>query len=274
MMVEDTHFRLDWIDPGAVGHRALAGALSDLAAMGAHSGEAYISLGIGGKLDAPGALALMAGAERLAGKTNTTIAGGDIVRAGLAVVAVTVVGWTEDEAELVGRDGAHLGDLVGVTGVLGGAAAGLAILGKRADGGAASAALIARHARPTPRLAEGLGLARAGAHAMIDLSDGLASDAVSLGQCSGVLLNIDLGRLPLAQGLDDVARQLGEDAAAMAASGGDDYELLVCVSPADRAAAERAAPDLRWIGEVKAGRGARFCDASGERALHGYEHKV
>ena len=274
-MVEQTHFRLEWTAPAAVGHRALAGALSDLAAMGAESGEAYISLGVGGALDADGALELMRGAARLAEQTATTIAGGDVVASPGAFVAVTVVGWSEDEDVLVGRDGARQGDLVGVTGAgLGAGAAGLEILAGRAPSGAGSAELIERYAQPSPRLREGLALAVLGAHAMIDLSDGLASDAALVGEASGALLDIDLDALPLAPGVAEVAAALGLDPASFGASGGEDYELCVCVAPAARAAAQRAVPSLVWIGEVREGRGARFSDAQGERLLHGYEHKL
>ncbi|MGD0384957.1 MAG: AIR synthase related protein, partial [Solirubrobacteraceae bacterium] len=85
-MVEGVHFRLDWISAADAGHRALAGALSDLAAMGATAGEAYFALGVGGKLDAAGALELMRGAERLAEECAVTIAGGDVVRSPVAFV--------------------------------------------------------------------------------------------------------------------------------------------------------------------------------------------
>jgi thiamine-monophosphate kinase len=273
-MVEQTHFRFEWMAPEAVGHRALAGALSDLAAMGAHSGEAYISLGVGGTLSADGALELMRGAERLAEQSATTIAGGDIVASPTPFVAVTVVGWAEDEAALVGRDGAQAGDLVAVTGEgLGAAAAGLAILDGRVPRTNESAGLIERYARPTPRLAEGQALAAAGAHAMIDLSDGLASDATLIGEASGMLLEIDLARVPLVPGVPEVAAALGVAAPVFAASGGEDYELCACFAAGDRGRAQRAVPGLVWIGEVAQGRGARFSDAGGEQALSGYEHR-
>ena len=273
-MVEQTHFRLEWTAPAAVGHRALAGALSDLAAMGAESGEAYISLGVGGALDADGALELMRGAERLAEQSATTIAGGDIVASPTPFVAVTVVGWAEDEAALVGRDGAQAGDLVAVTGDgLGAAAAALAILEGRAPRTSKSAELIERYERPTPRLEQGLALAAAGAHAMIDLSDGLASDAKLIGEASGVLLEIDLARVPLAPGVREAAAALAVAAPVFAAGGGEDYELCVCFAPGERERAQRAVPGLVWIGAVAPGRGARFSDAGGERVLSGYEHR-
>ncbi len=266
-MVEGVHFRLDWTAAGDVGHRALAGALSDLAAMGASAGEAYVALGVGGGLDAAGALALMKGAERLADELGVSIAGGDLVRSPAAFVTVTVVGWAADERAVVGRDGALPGDLVGVTGALGGAAAGVELLsGRRAAGGPHDGALIARHARPYPRLAEGRALAAAGVRAMIDLSDGLASDAAALAQRSGVTLEIDLDTLPLQAGVEDPLA---------AASGGDDYELCFCVAAEHRAAVQAAVAEVTWVGRVIAGEPrARFHDRDGERTLDGYQHRL
>jgi thiamine-monophosphate kinase len=265
-MVEGVHFRLDWIAAADAGHRALAGALSDLAAMGALAGEAYIALGVGGTLDAAGALELMGGAARLAARCGVTIAGGDVVRSPAAFVTVTVVGWAEDEHAVVGRDGALPGDLVGVTGRLGGAAAGVELLAGRTEpGGPHDAALIARHARPRPRLEAGRALAAAGVHAMIDLSDGLARDAAAIAERSGVSLEIDLDALPLAEGVGDPL---------LAATGGEDYELCVCVGPGQRELVEHAVADLTWIGRVVAGGGTRFLDAAGAHELTGHEHRL
>lgn len=265
-MVDGVHFRLDWISAADAGHRALAGALSDIAAMGAAPGEAYFALGVGGTLDAAGALELMGGAERLAESCAVTIAGGDVVRSPTAFVTVTVVGWAQDEVAVIGRDGALPGDLVGVTGRLGGAAAGVELLaGRTGAGGPHDAELIARHARPRPRLDEGRAFAAAGVHAMIDLSDGLARDAAAIAERSGVALEIDLDALPLAAGVDDPLA---------AARGGEDYELCVCVAQERREQVQAAVASVTWIGRVVAGNGARFYDAGGEHALAGYEHRL
>jgi thiamine-monophosphate kinase len=277
-LADGVHFELSTHAPADVGWKALATALSDLAAMGAEAGEAYVSLALPGELGAERALELVRGMEELAAETGVTVGGGDVVASPALVVSVAATGWAESEDELVGRDGARPGDLVGVTGEVGGSAAGLLLL--RGDTRAELSvdereALLLRHRRPRPRLAAGRLLAAAGARAMIDLSDGLATDARHVARRSGAELIVRLADLPLAAGVDQVALAAGRDPRELAATGGDDYELLVCFAPERREAAEQTARQagtaLTWVGEVRGGQGLVLEGATEE--LSGWEHR-
>lgn len=255
-IVEGVHFRLDAdMSFAQIGWRALAGALSDIAAMGGQTGEAYVALGIPSHVSEQQALELMLGAEELAELTDTTIAGGDVVSAPALFVSVTVVGWAERDQKLIGRDAARPGDLVGVTGTLG-----------------------CRPRRPVPKLREARAIAPAGVHAMIDLSDGIATDALHLAHSSGVAVKIDLDKLPIDERTEVTARELGIPAWQAAATAGEDYELCVCVPPRRlervNQACQRADVPIAWVGRVVDGEPEVILRHQGKRQhLSGYEHR-
>lgn len=249
-LLDGVHFRREWSSPEQIGAKALAVALSDLAAMGAEPGEAYVVLGVPSNLDEDGCMELLDGMARVATETGTTLAGGDVTRAPVLTLTVTVVGHAPAPERLVTRAGARPGDALVVTGELGGAAAGLLAL----EAGEERPGPIARQLEPKPRLAEGRMLANAGATAMIDLSDGLGGDANHLAQASGVGLRIDATALPLADGVADLT---------VAVSGGEDYELFAALPPesletATTAVEKQSGIALTRIGEVLAGEGVEI----------------
>ena len=195
------------------------------------------------------------------------------------MVSVTAVGYEPKGSRLVTRAGARAGDLIAVTGRLGGAAGALALM--EGGGGAVAPelreALLVRQLDPTPRLSEGLALAAAGATAMIDVSDGLGADAGHLARSSGCRVEVDLDRIPLGTGLEEVAGGSGP-ALELAASGGEDYELLVALPPNRMDGASEAVAktgtELTEIGHVTDGQGvAMRLPGGGEIEPRGFDQR-
>ena len=281
--VEGVHFRLVTTSLRDLGHKCLAASLSDLAAMGAAPGEAYVALGLPRHLGEREVLELADGMGALARETGVTVCGGDVTRADELFVVVTVVGYVESNTELARRDGARAGDLIGVTGALGGSGAGLLLLERKHPGldAAVGGHLLARHLRPQPQLDAGRALAGAGVHAMIDVSDGVASDVERICEQSGVAAEIRLADLPIEDGVAEVARDHGLDPLELAATAGEDYELLLTAPPGARHEIERTATSVQttvtWIGEVlpreSGGEAVRLLDAAGRPCrLRGWDH--
>jgi thiamine-monophosphate kinase len=246
LSIAGRHFRLDWHPPEAVGHRTLARGLSDLAAMGARPVAAFLSLGLPGEL-IRSSKARSAWVDRffdgllaLAEASKTPLGGGDLAESPVVAADIVLIGEVPRGRALL-RAGARPGDLLYVTGRLGGSAAGLARLAELAEQAGLAPGqpgqpgrlkiprglepLLAPHLYPQPRIAQGLWLERHGlATAALDLSDGLSTDLGHLCEESGVAAEVDAAALPI-----HPAASL-----AQALDGGEDYELLFTARPTAR----------------------------------------
>jgi thiamine-monophosphate kinase len=214
-LVEGIHFRLEWAPWRDLGYKAAAVNLSDLAALGAEPEALLVSLALPPETKVDDVADLYEGLT----EPGVPVAGGDTTRAETLTLTVTAVGRSE---RVPGRAGAVPGDALVVTGPLGAAAAGLHALREGLDG---FPELVERHRRPPLRLEEGRRLARV-AHAVVDLSDGIAGDAAHIAERSGCRLVLEPERIPRAQRIEEVADlpfwTMGED-----------YELLAAVAPED-----------------------------------------
>jgi len=228
-LVEDVHFKLAWTTYSELGYKAAAVNLSDLAASGAEPLALLVTLGAPGKTEVDDVLDLYAGLN----EPGVPVVGGDTTRAERLYLSVTALGRSE---RVPGRDGARPSDLLVVTGPLGAAGA---------------AFREGRHARPPLRLEEGRRLA-AVAHALTDISDGLAVDAGRLAARSGCRIEIELEQVPLAEGatVDDLGF-------------GEDYELL---------AATPDALGFAVIGRCEEGEGVEIRLAGQPVTLSGWDH--
>lgn len=276
-IVDGVHFRRASYPPEAIGHKALAVALSDLAAMGAEPGEAYVQLGLPADLEEAELLGIADGLGQAAAAHGVVVAGGDVVGSPVLFVALTVVGHAPDADSLVTRARAEPGDALLLTGPVGGAAAGLVLLEREEIAAglepAVAKALRERQFRPRALLDAGLALARAGARAMIDVSDGLGADAVDLARASGVRLEIELSEASVDADVAAVAGPLGDDPLEFALSGGEDYELLAAV-PKERLeeafeAVLRTGCDPALIGRVAVGEGVVLRGPTGREVSAG-----
>jgi thiamine-monophosphate kinase len=245
MLTHGHHFK-DWAQPESVGYKAVAVNASDVAAMG---GTPRFVLTSGGAPDPDTALRCFEGVAEACEKFGVYPLGGDTTRADTLTVDVAILG--ELATRPVLRSGAKPGDLLVVTGELGAGAAGLLILEQNITG---YQRLVRRYLRPEPRLEAGRVAANLGASAMIDLSDGLASDVRRVCDRSGMGCNVDLDLLPVEDDAKELARSLGHDPPVLAATGGEDYELLI--SAPERvldALAQSVGVPLTVIGEVTQG---------------------
>ena len=285
LLVEDVHFRRAWASPFDIGWKAMAVNLSDIAGKGGRPLWALVGLALPAPAKPAEVEALYEGMRQAAALHGVAVVGGDTSTSPRGwFVNVTLLGEHEGSPRL--RSGAKPGDAVAVTGTLGRSAAGLAVL----EAGRARLASVpvasldsvtAAHLRPTARVAEGRWLgATGGVHAMMDCSDGLATDLVHICRASSVGASVVLERLPVDPAVREVAMALGVDALPWATSGGEDFELLLTCDPASmdalRDGLRRATgTTLTVVGEIHAlEAGVTFLDAVGNpvTVASGYEH--
>ncbi len=269
--VEGVHFRRGWISPEEMGWRATAAALSDLAAAAATPVGVFAAVVVPRKTGEDGLVDVMRGVGAAAMSVGAQVLGGDLTSGTEWAIVVTVLGRAITP---MSRVGATPGDGIWVTGCLGGARAALQAWTIPMEPDAP-----ARHAfaHPMPRIAVGRWLARHGATAMMDLSDGLGGDAEHLAKASGVGLAIGLDALPLHPAVTSAAQLIGEDPELFAATAGEDYELLVTL-PAEFVEAadcmrETGIP-LTRIGTVVAGSGVTVTLHGKPCAIHGFRHAL
>jgi thiamine-monophosphate kinase len=282
LLLEGVHFRRRWAEPADIGWKALAVNVSDIAAMAATPRWALVALACPAPVQADEVEAFYEGALALCDAHDVVIVGGDTAASADGwVVNVTVLG---EAVAPVLRSTARAGDVVAVTGALGRAAAGLTVLERGIAPGGVSPSVLAdataAHLRPCPRVAEARWLAaHAGLTAMMDLSDGLATDVARLAAESAVGVTVHVADVPVALATSEIAAALGADARAWATSGGEDYELLVTCARAEfdalRAGLTRdLGATLTAIGEVTDAGGVRWVDAAGRDVgvAAGFEH--
>jgi len=247
LSLDGRHFRLDWQPPESVGHRALARGLSDLAAMGARPVAAFLSLGLPRSLTIAGddrawIDRFLDGLLALAAEHRVPLAGGDLSESPLAFADIVLTGAVPKGKALL-RSGASAGDLLYVTGHLGGAAVELAALGKAPQDFQTwtSARKASPHLYPQPRIAQGMALRKRGlASAAMDLSDGLSTDLARLCKESRVAAEVDAAAIPLAP----------TASLEQALNGGEDYELLFTAPSHARVPRRIAGVPITAIGRI------------------------
>jgi thiamine-monophosphate kinase len=242
-LVDGVHFDRAFVPPDAIGHRALAVNLSDLASMGAAPRLALLSMALPLSLPIDDFDRIVSGFATLAARYGVHLVGGNLTHTpGPLTIDVTLVG-TVKRRQAMTRGGARAGDELYVSGSVGGAAAGLLKLRHvnsqqwAVSGGAQTAdcRLLQAYFRPEPRVRLGMLLARnRAATACVDLSDGLGDGVRRLAHDSGVGISVDADALPIGPEARAVFESTGCDAVAAAVAGGDDYELLFTVAPRTR----------------------------------------
>jgi thiamine-monophosphate kinase len=280
-LVADVHFNLKWHPPHLLGRKAAAVNLSDIAGMGGVARYALLSAALSSQLGEDGLQKFMDGFMEMLSEHDVILVGGDTVAAAQPTFTVTVLGEMA-ASQVCYRSAAKEGDEVWVSGMLGEAAAGLALCQAGGQVAEQFASLVQAHLDPQPRLALGRLLAASDhVHAMMDLSDGLATDLAHICKASGLAAQVDSHKLPLSATIKKAGALCGHDPQAWALSGGEDYELLFTVAPGagEALAAQVKAElgiELSAVGRMTAGHGVMLLEDGQCRQIsyQGYEHHL
>lgn len=271
-MVEGIHFTEETMGPADVGWKLCTANFSDMAAMGAEPAQMVISAALPKNLPLSWLTACYDGIRKACRTFRVNLLGGDMTGSRQGVVLTgTVVGHVP-AGQAVLRSGARPGDVLALAGTVGGSAAGLAAL--LAGRGAEFPACTACHQRPRPQIEAGRILREAGARALDDITDGLASEANEVAQASGMDLLIDAARVPISEETERAAAALGADALHWALTGGEDYALLAA-GPAEAIARAAERTPLAVIGRVTGPGGAVYLARDGKTSRigrAGYDH--
>jgi len=271
--IQDVHFPLSMASWPELGWKALAVNLSDVAAMGGVPRYALVSLALPKDTEVEDVTALYRGMLKLAKQHGVTIIGGDISRAPIVIITVTVLG-SSQRKQILTRSSAKPGELIAVIGYLGAAAAGLEMLTQKLKfDPQATDCFKQAFLHPSPRIAEGQLLAEQGVKTAIDISDGLIADLGQICKASQVGARIEADRVPVEA---MVKAEFGEKALELALTGGEDYELLFTAKAEviDKVKQAASCP-ITVIGEIIAGKGVTVVDRQGnpiKLGKAGWEH--
>jgi thiamine-monophosphate kinase len=292
LLVEGVHFRREWAAPHLIGHKAIAAAISDVAAMGGSPKFAMVSIALPAATSAEFVECLIEGMFKVAESFEVSIIGGDTsASTGPLFIDVSVIGECEI-GHAVGRSGAEVGNVIFVTGSLGASALGLLLLerGHRLEDGPkeeshigrACYKAVKRHLVPEPRVREGRMIAEAGlATAMIDISDGLSTDLWHILDESGWGAVIHADQVPIADSVTALqASNFAIDPLRLALSSGEEYELIFTCRPEDRGRLSELSKafsvPITAIGQIVSSKGLQL-ERGGvleEIPPGGYEHMI
>ncbi|RJX34645.1 MAG: thiamine-phosphate kinase [Desulfurivibrio sp.] len=279
-LVEGVHFDLAWHPPELLGRKAASVNLSDIGAMGGRPRFALLALGLSAACGREFADRLAAGFLQVLAEHDMVLVGGDTVYAGeRLMLSITVCGEMAEE-QVCYRSAARPGDLVWVSNCLGNAACGLELCRRGLQGRQEYAPLCRAHLDPQPQVRLGQMLAQSGlVHAMMDISDGLATDLAHICQESGAGAEIEAGAVPLAAELEKAAALLKLSPLQLALQGGEDYQL-VFTAPAQnseplRRLSRQAGTAITCVGRMVAGQGVMLLQDGARRDItfQGYEHR-